>query len=258
MLVVLDDSTKVIDIYKLEKISSNGKDGTVYRYGDFAIKLPISGHMTVEKFKDLSNLSHNTSLLVLPLQKGETLDFNTPKNFIFAYTTRFINRNNASLETLPADILLDGMNSLREEIQEHFTPNGIAILDTNPENILVTGYGDSFENFSLNLIDHDRNITPSSTSREKEYVRTCGYDNFNDKRFAQIMYKLLLLEMLRSEELRTGTPLEEDHPTCSFVTRQTEALTCGDKRICLSEIEDALLRSDTVADTFELVKRKEL
>lgn len=256
MLVVLDDSSETININRLEKISSDGKDGVVYRYGNLVVKIPTSGHMTVEKLADLKKVALKKSRLILPLDKGQVIDGRSPREFGIAFTTRYIERNPTPLENIPTDVFLEESHALRDEIQDNFTPNDISILDTNPKNVIVSG--DGCEGFTLNLIDHDRNVTPTSSFRERQMVSRCGYDNFNDKKFAQIMYKLLLLELLRSEELKEGKPLKDDNPVGAFVIKEAEALRNGYKTVSISDIEGCLSGCSTVSDALGAMKRREL
>ncbi len=257
MLIVLNDDDDIIDIDMLKKVGSGGKDGTVYRYGNRVVKLPTSGHMTVAKFQDLSTIDTCcSSRLILPLQKGQAIDISSPKHLIFAYTSKFIDHDSSLLEDLPTRVFLEEANCLRDEIHNHFTANEIALLDTNPNNILTAK--SSEDDFTLNLIDHDRNITPSSTIKEREFVSSCGYDNFNDKKFAHIMYKLLLLEMIRNEELKEGGSLKNDHPLIIFANQEAQALSFGDMTIDFSDVEELLLGTDTVSETVDLMRRKEL
>lgn len=89
---------------------------------------------------------------------------------------------------------LEEFSILDIQIFEFLTKNYIAITDTNPNNILATSFD---VKTILYLVDHDNDITPSSTYFEKQQIKHGDYSTHNKNKLALIMYKCLLLQILK-------------------------------------------------------------
>ncbi|MBR1385340.1 MAG: hypothetical protein IJ568_00770 [Bacilli bacterium] len=163
MLIRIEDKKDLIDTYNLKKIA-NGKDGILYLYENIIIKISLSGEMTLEKLEDFRKAKEKSfnneedflkSRIIIP----EKIVFNPKEKIkkmkvtpLFGYTQRYF-LVKKEIESMDRNLLIQELSSLREETHKLLTNNKIAIMDTNPQNIIISNDN------KLLLIDHDRDIT---------------------------------------------------------------------------------------------------
>lgn len=210
MLVTIEGSKEVIDTNSLlDKRIDSGKDGDVYRLNDNeVIKLCNSCLMTEEKIKDLRECvteaeERTTSRLVLPrkIVREVGTNPNNRLNIATGYTERYVKEKKHGIVIMSTDTFLQEITLLREDIHKHFSPNSVAIRDSNPNNLLPEIINSSER---LCLIDHDRDVTVSSMYSEKSHIRNQDYVAYNNKRFSLLAYKALLLQILKLEGINSG------------------------------------------------------
>lgn len=210
---VIKETDELIEMNKFEKRKiGNGRDGEVYRYNeDEILKLISSCYMTEEKIMDLREAvpeNANSRIVVprliinAPREKRKKFKINIPDGYI----AKYIQESKEYIIPMKTEDFLNEIEQLKKEINDFLSPNKIAILDTNPSNIIR-----SYEDQKLYLIDHDRDITPCSMYYEIRQVRKQDYINYNNTKLALIAYKCLLLSLLKLEGLtpdkRTNNPV---------------------------------------------------
>lgn len=174
-----------------------GDDGYTYKYNDMVIKLNESDYMTEEKVKDLRKAGVGIKNLRLVLPDKILYDAKHNNSFkynlCFGYTQKFIDIRDNVLQSMTTDEFLNDASVIVNDLHRCFSSNQIAILDSNPNNLVYTSENKKKKGY---LIDFDRNITPSSSSFEKNIVSNSDYVHFNQKVINLIMYKKLLNEVI--------------------------------------------------------------
>lgn len=200
MVVTIEGSNKEIDISKLPKIGS-GQDGELFKFDDIVFKLNTSDYMTHEKFEDLvstglalreKGINVNKSTLIFPKKKICNPKHPVKKLIVtplFGYTQRYVLENTDGIAHMSTSEFIEGTTKIFDDIQRIFSPNDIAICDTNPQNLLVT------PEHKIYFIDFDRNITKSSMPTEKQIVKDGNYFIHNEARFAQVINRALLMQI---------------------------------------------------------------
>lgn len=251
MIIKLENSKEKIDTDTLVPIGE-GKDGTVYQYQDKILKINTSGYMTEEKIKDLRNaIPNNQNIRIVPPIEIAT-ETKGPKkrvvlNIADGYTSRFIKENPSFILMKETYDFLEEIAILRQQTHEYLSNNEIGLSDSNPNNILV-----SLDNGGMYLIDHDRNITPSCMYTEKEYVQNQDYHTHNDRKLALLMYKSLLLQLLKFNGIKFTNGGD---PVLSFVEKETAR-----KDITFETVENALKEYKYISEytraTIQKIKRR--
>lgn len=184
------------------KFIDGGRDGKVYRLDkDRVIKILSSYFITEAKIEDLREAvldgDRKSSRLVVPQKivseenpQNAYLRFGVP----IGYVSPYIESDVSYLENLTCEEFMDEICTLRDEIHKYFSKNQIAVVDSNPRNLIFSGK-------KVHLIDHDRDITPSSAFYQKIDIINDDYESYNDKKLALLAYKALLLQIIKSESL---------------------------------------------------------
>lgn len=250
MLLELEKSKTIVETDNLIPVGE-GKDGTVYKYNNKIIKRNVSGYMTEEKIIDLREAipEQENIRLIPPIEIASTL---TPKrkskiNIADGYTSKFINENPNFILMKETDSFIEEMYLLRNQIKEYMSKNQIAILDSNPNNLLV-----SLDDNAIYLIDHDRNVTPSCMHFEKARIKNQDYIAHNDRKLALLMYKALLLQIVKFNGIKFSSLGD---PVISYVDSQTERTD-----ITYKNVEDVLKGFKTISEytkeTIRQIKRR--
>ena len=197
MLVFLEGKKEPIDTSNLQ-IIGGGTEGTLYKLDDFVLKISKSdlSNMTEEKLKDLrDSIPNDEKIRIVPpisiASKSNQIK-NLKLNPAFGYTERFIKENPSFIFSFDKDHFFDEMHLLRKQVHCYMSKNSIGLMDTNPNNILV-----SSDNNGIYLIDHDRDVTVSSQYFERSRITYGDYFCHNDQKLQLIVYKTLLLQLLR-------------------------------------------------------------
>lgn len=251
MVVKTEKSKKTIDTEQLKPLGE-GKDGTVFEYDNQALKLNISGYMTEEKIRDLRDSVPNSEeiRIVPPIEILTDPLKTTPRvklNIAAGYTSRLIRENPSFILMKSKEEYLEELFLIRKQVNEHMSTNQIGLSDSNPSNVLV-----SSDNGQLYIIDHDRDITPSCMQYEKGMIRGGNYYEHNDRKLSLLMYKCLLLQLLKFNGIKFTSGGD---PVIRFVESETER-----KDITFKTIEDTLSDyrsiSDYTKDTVRKIKRR--
>jgi len=252
MRLKLENSKKIIETDELIPLGE-GKDGTAYKLDDETIiKSIISGYMTEEKIKDLrAAIPNDESIrIVPPIEIATNLDIKKTRvklNIADGYTSRLIKENPNFILMKSTDSFLEEMHLIRKQVKEYLSDNEIALSDSNPNNLLV-----SLDNGGIYIIDHDRNITPSSMHYEKSSIRDRNYHIHNDKKFSLLFYKGLLLQLLKYNGIKFEYGGD---PVISYVENETERTN-----ITLKTIEETLEGYKTIGEytreTIRKIKRR--
>lgn len=243
MLFFLEGQKNPIDTNNLRKIGG-GEDGTLYELGNAAIKISkgCCGNMTEEKIKDLrSAIPNHEDIRIVPpilIATKPNQVSNLRINPAFGYTERLINENPNFMFSFSKNHFFDEMHLLRKQIHTYMSKNAIGLTDTNPNNILI-----SQDNNGMYLIDHDRDVTPSSMYAEKSRIRYGDYFIHNDKKLQLTMYKALLLQLLKYNGIH-GTKI--GYRVLSFVERESQRTD-----ITYQAIEQMLAQYTTLSEYTE-------
>jgi len=240
---VLIGNNKYINLDNYKPIVK-GEDGTLYKCDNSIIKICHSGQMTYGKFKDLrriarrcrkSGIDISKSHIILPseiVDDPEKRVQHLAVSPLFGYTQQYKAERRNGMRSLRTSDFIDSIEVVHGEIHALFTRNSIAMSDSNPKNFLVSDTGEIF------LIDHDRNNTPSSMISESGITYVEDFFGQNEKCFAQMVSKALILETFRGVEMNDSnmrklmTAMYEE--TCSIAPVGT--------------IYDALSRYDTISN----------
>lgn len=207
MDIVIDGKEK-LNLDELNNIIGKGQDGCLYLYKDTIIKVCTSQYMTYEKLDDFNKLKLKLdekgidifdSHIIIPDKKVEKVGSKIKRlkvTPIFGYTQQYVKEKKHEISLLKTSLFIDEVERIHESIHAIFSRNNIAIMDTNPHNLLVT------PNQEIYLIDHDRNITPSCMNTEKAAVKDNDYYRHNERRFAKLINSALLLQAFNHVENR--------------------------------------------------------
>lgn len=201
----IEGSEEIVNTARLEKIG-HGKGGIVYRLDEKNIlKVLKLNNMNEEKLRDLRESVQDLgkTRLIVPSKTVTDLFTQHPKRqftLIAGYTTRFIEENPDLILMMSPYEYMEEIFLLKEQIETYFSTNKIAVKDTNPNNILSSGVDGITR---LYLIDYDSNITPKGSGCNGKKVVHGNYSQYNDRRLALIMYKVLLNQIVRFNRKRT-------------------------------------------------------
>lgn len=200
MLIRIEDKNGLIDTNSL-KLIANGADGKLYLYDNVLIKITESDEMTLEKLNDFKKVKEKEfnsedefkkSRIIIPEKKVSKQKEKIKKMKVtplFGYTQRYCLKKD-KIESLDSKLLIKELTSLRDETHKILSKNNIAIMDTNPQNIIM-----SCDN-KLHLIDHDRDITDSCMEIEKERaIYKNDYYIHNERKLSQLYGKLFLYKL---------------------------------------------------------------
>jgi hypothetical protein len=202
MDVIIDDKDTVSIDEKSMKIGS-GQDGHLYLHLDTIIKICTSQYMTYEKLDDFNRvkmlsaakgINTSKSTIILPDKKVEKQNEQVKRlkiTPIFGYTQVYKLEKKSGISTLKTSTFIENVEKVHEDLHAIFSSNNIAIMDTNPHNLLVTNDDEIY------FIDHDRNVTPSCMSSEKDAVIDNDYYKHNEVRFSKLLNRALLLQAFR-------------------------------------------------------------
>ena len=206
-----------VDLDLLRQIG-HGKDGDLYLFEDLVIKINKSHNMTEEKIFDLQVARDSNRLLVpLSIVNPTSPELLRAENPCFGYTTRYLPEDKLGLLNLTTLNYLEQIEMIKREIHRCFTPNEIAITDTNPHNLLISSG-------VIHLIDFDRCVTKSSMYPSKEMILKNGhyrpYEFHNNTRMDMLTYRGLLLSLVEycekekvgDHKVRDYILDKQDHP----------------------------------------------
>lgn len=202
MDVVIEGTNNFIKLDNLQRVGS-GKDGKLFKYGNSVIKICESGYMTYEIFYDMKDalvklrekgIDASKTSIVLPEKKVYNPYSSQVSNLrvtpLFGYTQRYILCSQRNYVNLSTSDFIKMSENLHKDVHEIFTLNSIALIDTNPHNII---FG---KDNRLYLIDHDRCITKRCTEIEKQCVKSNDYFSHNEERFTTLINKFLLYQIV--------------------------------------------------------------
>ena len=203
MQVYINNLDQNVELTDLDSIGS-GTDGVLYINGDYVIKIYRPIHlMTDTKFedfikakKDSLNKGDNpsTSRIIFPdygVQHFPVTNLTIGK--LIGYTEQYHLERKNGLRYLRTDDFIEGIGQIREDVHTFFSRNSIAIMDTNPKNLLVTKSGHIY------LIDHDRALT-INTREKTDRIIDNNYYHHNDRRIISLVSNALLLQAFNEEE----------------------------------------------------------
>ena len=249
---VLIGKDKYVDLNHCEQFA-NGKDGYLYKDGNMVIKICHSKYMTYGKFEDYKMVvgefeekkdDFSKKHIILP----DEIVYDPKKKIkqlavtpLFGYTQQYKIERLDGISSLKIGAFIDSTEIIHEEIHELFSRNYIAINDSNPKNLLVTDNGEIF------LIDHDRNITPSSMITHNGIVYIEDVFSHNESMFARMINKALIMEIFRGIEMND-----------SNMRKKTTLMQEGNiNNTSVERLYSALMEYDTVFD-YANDKAKEL
>ena len=203
MQVYINNLNQIIDLSNLKSIGS-GTDGDLYINEDYVIKICHPIHlMTDTKFddfirakKDSLNKGDNPSAsrIIFPdygVQKSPVTNLTIGK--LIGYTEQYHLERKNGLRYLRTEDFIKGIHQIREDVHTFFSGNSIAIMDTNPKNLLVTKSGHIY------LIDHDRNLT-INTREKSDRIIDNNYYHHNERKMISLVSNALLLLVFSDEE----------------------------------------------------------
>lgn len=215
MLVKIEGISTPVETDKLEVIHKGGADGTILRFGNEALKICYSGYMTEQKIEDLRNAvpENEETRLIVPRKIVNALDRNPKLNNEPAtgYTTKLIDVSHNGILQMTTDNYLSEAYEIRRQVHNYFSKNNIAMIDTNPDNLLPEK---ALQNQRLYLIDHDRDVTPNSPYHQRSIVEASSdYERYNEKKVALLMYKVILKQL----QVLEGINSNDISPTNSYI-----------------------------------------
>lgn len=251
MLVFLEGKSTPVDTCQLKKLGG-GEDGSLYELHDQVLKMLKSGYMTEEKIRDLRNAIPNSEeiRIVPPLLIASNSNQKKPVyqlNPAFGYTERFIKENPSFILSFDKSKFFEEMHLLRKQVHTHLSQNNIGLMDTNPNNILV-----SQTNNGLYLIDHDRDVTPNSMYAERARVRSNDYFAHNDRKLQLLMYKTLLLQLMKYNGIQNT---RSSDPVLLFVDSECQRTDISYKTI-ENTLEQYQTLSEYTEDTIKKIKKR--
>ena len=193
-------NNETIDLNNLELIGA-GEDGKLYLYKDKIIKLAESQDMTLEKMEDFKRVKEkcfssekefNNSQIVLPneiIKRPNERIKRLRVTPIFGYSQQYHLERKNEIFNIPSNHLINEMETIRSEIHRILTDNKIAIIDTNPNNLLLS------DDNKIYFIDRDRDITDSCMEMEKRVIYDKSHYKHNEKRYSILFKNLLLLKL---------------------------------------------------------------
>lgn len=219
MLIKIEKDRRLIDTNALKTINS-GVDGTVYSFEGEALKLSDSMYMTREKVKDLRQAVPDNSNCRIVVPRRMVID--PSKNYslkykpIIGYTQRLLLENPNGIRFMTPDEYFNEFSIIERQTLDFLSNNQIALMDTNPNNILANWDDDT----KLFLIDHDRDITASSTFMEHQKIINSDYLNHNQKKLAVIMYKVILLQLLKIQGI--GNSISSNRKVDKYIEQEAQ------------------------------------
>lgn len=253
MLIKIEEDEKLVDTNGLRIINS-GQNSILYNFLGEALKISYSGYMTREKVKDFKEaIAHNSTCRIIPPNKtiiDPSKNQNLKNKPIIGYTQSLLKENPIGVLFMSPQQYLSEFSTLDIQIFEFLTKNCIAITDTNPNNILATSFDDET---ILYLVDHDNDITPSSTYFEKQIIKHGDYSTHNKNKLALIMYKCLLLQILKLQGI--GNSATKNKKVINYIEQEAKR-----KDINFSTTEQALAGYSSIdeyaRDTLQKIKKR--
>jgi len=207
MQVYIKDLDKKIELDKLKSIGC-GTDGVLYKNDDYVIKICNSKYMTNTKFNDFITAKKeaykrgsdpNSSKIIFP---DHEVDEVPVKNLlikkIIGYTEKYHLEKNNGIRYLKTDNFINGILQLKDDIHTFFSDNSIAIMDTNPKNILVSNSDNVY------FIDHDRSITKNTIDNPNSILNNDFYYH-NETKFTHLVNHALMLQLFYHAEYNDET-----------------------------------------------------
>lgn len=207
MQVYINDLNKKVELDKLKSIGY-GTDGILYKNDDYVIKICQSRYMTNTKFNDFISAKKesyrkgsdpSSSKIIFPdYEVDEVPVKNLLIKKIIGYTEKYHLEKNNGIRYLKTDRFINGILQLRDDIHTFFTGNSIAIMDTNPKNILVS------KSDNVYFIDHDRSITKNTIENMNSILNKDFYYH-NETKFAHLVNHALMLQSFYHVEYNDET-----------------------------------------------------
>ena len=250
---VVIDNKRIISIDEDSMKIGSGQDGHLYLCKDTIVKICTSQYMTYEKLDDFNRVKRtlkkqgidtSKSSIILPDKKVEKPNQKVQRlriTPIFGYTQVYKLEKKSGISKLKTSTFIEKVERVHEDLHAIFSNNNIAIMDTNPHNLLVTKDDDIF------FIDHDRNITPSCMSSEKEAIIDGDYHKHNEIRFSKLLNRALLLQAFRG--------IENNDRNIRFVLEAMEEEEL--KNYSVNQLYSIISDYDTIYE-YSLDKAKEL
>ena len=252
MLIKIEKDRRLIDTNNLRIINS-GKDGCIYNFEGEALKISDSMYMTREKVKDLKQAIPDNCSCKIVVPRRTVID--PSKNYslkykpIIGYTQRLLLEDQNGIRFMSPNEYIQEFVMIEKQVSDFLSKNQIALMDTNPNNILATFDDDG----KLYLIDHDRDITPSSTFVEHQKIRNNDYINHNQRKLAELMYKGLLLQLQKIQGI--GNSAANTEKVDKYIEQEAER-----SDITFSTTEQALSSYSSIdeyaKDTLRKIKRR--